>query len=158
MIARRGRAASGVFVFLLLGVFAAFAMLLALLGARAYQTTVEKSEAHTAARVLENFVINAVRADDAANAVSIENLNGVEALHITCDTDGEIYDKWVYCYEGSLRELFVERAYGFEPADGEQICAAQGMHLQRSGSLITVELMDADGRSHRSQIVLRCAQ
>lgn len=158
MIIHRGRAVSGVFVFLLLGVFAVFATFLALLGARAYQTTVERSEAHTAGRVLENFVINAVRADDAAGAVSIENVNGLDALHIAYDYDGELYDKWVYCYEGSLRELFAAREYGFEPADGEAVCEAQSMQLQHNGNLITVELIDVDGRSHRAQIALRCAQ
>ena len=44
MIGRRGRAVSGAFVFLLLGVFAVFATLLVLLGARAYQATVNTDQ------------------------------------------------------------------------------------------------------------------
>lgn len=158
MIARRGRAASGVFVFLLLGVFAVFAMLLAMLGARAYQTTVEKSEAHAVGRVLENFIVSVVRADDASGAVSVETVNGMDALRVTCSYDGEIYDKWLYCYEGSLRELFAVREYGFDPAEGEEICPAQSMALSREGSLITAELVGTNGECYRAQVALRSAE
>lgn len=157
MNGQRGRAVSGAFVFLLLGVFAVFATLLVLLGARAYQTTVARSEQHAAAQVLENFVANAVRADDAAGAVSVETVDGMDVLHIVYDFDGELYDKWVYCRDGRLRELFTSRENGFDAEAGEPICAAQDMKLSRSGSLITAELTDTDGYSHRSQIALRCA-
>ena len=69
----RGRAISGAFVFLLLGVFAVFATVLVMLGARAYQSTVDRTEAHSTARVLESYIINAVRTDDAAGAVSVND-------------------------------------------------------------------------------------
>lgn len=157
MNGRRGRAVSGAFVFLLLGVFAVFATLLVLLGARAYQSTVNRSEAHAAGRVLESFVMNAVRADDAAGAVSVETVDGLSALHIAYDYDGELYDKWIYCWDGSLRELFTSRDIGFDAAGGEPVCAAESMYLTRSGSLITAEITDTDGLSHRAQIALRCA-
>ena len=38
---------SGAFVFMLLGVFAVFSMLLVVLGAQAYRTTVDGAAAHT---------------------------------------------------------------------------------------------------------------
>lgn len=158
MIFHRGRAVSGVFVFLLLGVFAVFATLLVLLGARAYQTTVARSEAHVNGRVLESFIVNTVRADDAAGAVSVETVDGLDALHIAYDYDGEWYDKWVYCYEGSLRELFTAREFGFVPADGERVCDARSMTLRQNGNLITAELTDAEGRVHQARIALRCGQ
>lgn len=55
---------SGAFVFMLLGVFAVFSMLLVVLGAQAYRTTVDGAAAHTQKRIVTAFVRNAVRAQD----------------------------------------------------------------------------------------------
>ena len=156
MIGRRGRAVSGAFVFLLLGIFAVFATLLVLLGARAYHANVDRSEQHSAARVLENYLVNAVRADDAAGAVGVMHIDGMDALHIAYDFDGEAYVKWVYCSEGAVRELFVSEEFGFDASSGEAVCEAQAMTLQAEGGLITATITDADGRDHRACIALRC--
>lgn len=158
MSARRGRALSGAFVFWLLGTFAVFAMLLVLLGARAYQSTVAKTEAHADARVLENFIVNAVRADDARGAVSVETINGMDALHIVYDYDGEAYDKWIYCAEDGLYELFTAREFGFDAQAGEFICGAREMRLAQDGGTIFAEIIDINGERHAAQIALRCGQ
>lgn len=156
MNGRRGRAISGAFVFLLLGAFAVFATVLVMLGARAYQSTVDRTEAHSTARVLESYIANAVRADDAAGAVSIENANGLDALRIAYDFDGEAYDKWIYCYNGSLCELFTDAQFGFDPEMGEAVCPAEQMTLEQQGSLIIAAITDADGREYQSVVALRC--
>lgn len=156
MIGRRGRAVSGAFVFLLLGVFAVFATLLVLLGARAYHGNVDRSDHHSAARVLENYLVNAVRADDAAGAVSVKHMDGMDALHIAYDFDGEAYAKWIYCSEGAIRELFVSEEFGFDAASGEAVCEAQSMQLEENGSLITAAITDPEGSVHETCIALRC--
>lgn len=53
---------SGAFVFLLLGVFAVFSMLLTVLGAQAYREIIDESSSHTRGRIMQTFVRNAVRA------------------------------------------------------------------------------------------------
>lgn len=158
MNGNRGRALSGAFVFLLLGLFAVLATLLVLLGARAYENTVARTEAHATARVLENFIVSAVRAEDAAGAVSVETVDGMDALHIVYDYDGEIYDRWIYCHDGSLRELLTAREIGFDAAAGERICEARSLRLRLDGSLICGEVIDGDGCSHPVQVTLRCAE
>ena len=55
---------SGAFVFTLLGAFAVFSMLLVVLGAQAYRTTVDGASAHTRKRIAAAFVRNAVRAQE----------------------------------------------------------------------------------------------
>lgn len=152
----RGRAISGAFVFLLLGVFAVFATVLVMLGARAYQSTVDRTEAHSTARVLESYIVNAVRTDDAAGAVSVEEKNGMDVLRIAYDFDGEAYDKWIYCHNGSLCELFTDSAFGFDPEMGEAVCLAEAMQLSMEGSLIIARITDADGCKHESVVALRC--
>lgn len=155
---RRGRAISGAFVFLLLGVFAVFATVLVMLGTRAYRSTVDASRLHAEGRVLESFLVNAVRADDARNAVAVEEIDGMDVLHITADYDGAGFDKWIYCCDGSLKELFVASGFDFDPASGECICPAQEMQLELQDGLLTAVLTDAAGASHPAKIALRCAE
>ena len=157
MNARRGRAVSGAFVFLLLGIFALFAVMLVMLGARAYHSTVESGAVHGDGRVLESYLVNAVRADDALGAVSVQEINGMDVLKISADYAGTGYDKWIYCWNGSLRELFVDSEFEFDPDSGEIICPAQDMKLDLHGALLSAMLTDSSGAEHQAMVALHCA-
>ena len=71
---------SGAFVFMLLGAFAVFSMLLVVLGAQAYRTTVDGASAHTRKRIAAAFVRNAVRAQDERGAIAVEDSDGLPVL------------------------------------------------------------------------------
>lgn len=152
----RGRAVSGAFVFLLLGVFAVFAVLLVLFGAKAYQSSVEETTRHNDERILQSIIVNAVLADDAAGAVTAERIDGMEALRIDYDYDGERYIKRLYCHDGALRELFIDEFSDFDPADGEFLCEADALTVAIEDNLITAVVTDQYGTAHTAQAALRC--
>lgn len=153
---RRGYTVSGAFVFLLLGMFAVLAAVLVVMGAQAYRSTVQNTEWHNEHRILRSVIVNAVQADDARGAVTVEEVDGMDVLHIAYDFDGEGYGKWLYVSEGQLRELFTADAYGFDPAAGEPLCPAGDLQLTREGSLITAVITDEHGCTQEAQIALRC--
>lgn len=76
---------SGAFVFMLLGVFAVFSMLLVVLGAQAYRTTVDGAAAHTQKRIVTAFVRNAVRAQDERGAITVEEHDGLPVLALSSE-------------------------------------------------------------------------
>lgn len=154
---KRGRAVSGAFVFLLLGLFALSAALMVIFGAQAYRAVIRRTDKHNSGRILSAYIVNAVQADDAAGAVSIREIDGMDVLHVAYDFDGEGYGKWIYCDGGFLRELFTSEANGFDPEMGESVCAAGDMSLSRQGNLITAVITDDYGRIHEAQVALRCA-
>jgi len=151
---QRGHAVSGAFVFLLLGTFAVFAVVLVLFGAQAYRGAVEEAALHSDERILQSFIVNAVQADDAAGAVTVEP--ETNALRIDYDYDGERYTKHIYCHDGALRELFTDADSDFDPADGEIICAADTLTLTMEENLITAVITDQNGTAHTAQAALRC--
>lgn len=155
---QRGHAVSGAFVFLLLGVFAVFAVLLVLFGAQAYRGAVDETTRHNEQRILQAFIVNAIQADDALEAVTAETIGDVEALRVDYDYDGERYVKRIYCHEGALRELFIEADAEFDPADGEFVCEAEAMTVAIDKNLITAVITDQYGISHTAQAALRCAE
>ena len=158
MIRQRGRAVSGAFAFLLLGVFAVFAVLLVLFGAQAYRGAVDHSARNNADRILRSFVSNAVLADDAEGAVTVEPFCGLDALNVGYTYDGERYIKRIYCYDGALRELFTDADSDAQPDEGEILCEADTLSLTMEENLITAVITDLEGRSHTAQIALRCGE
>lgn len=149
---------SQVFVFLLLSVFAVFSTLMVLLGAQMYRGTVDQTERNGERRVLINYVKNVVRGNDCANMVRIDHRSGIDMLVFAYDFDGDLYETMVYCYEGELRELFIDAEQEFEPEYGESICKAQAFVPEMNDGLLTVHLTDAQGQNSELRIALRCSQ
>ncbi len=71
-------AISGAFVFLLLGLFALFATVMVLLGARAYRGTAERAGADNAARVAASYLRTMVRGHDETDSVRVARLRGIQ--------------------------------------------------------------------------------
>ena len=144
-------AVSGLFVFLLLGVFAVFSTVMVLLGVKAYRGAVERTEAHNAFRIGSAYIRSMLRSDDESGVFSLESCEGtvgesgaeqsvtVSALTLRNDY-GEEYVTRIYVYEGSLREWFTRASEPFRPDQGEVVCPAEELTAERNGSLLTVHL------------------
>lgn len=147
---------SGAFVFFLLGMFAVFSTMLVLFGTQAYRGAVDRAADHNRARVLISYVRNAVRMDDAEGVMAVDELDGVPVLTFLSEYDGESYVKYVYAADGMLRELFTSADYPFDPAAGEDICAAGSFLPKLEDGLLTVDLTDEDGNPYALTMALRC--
>ncbi len=144
-------AVSGLFVFLLLGVFAVFSTVMVLLGVKAYRGAVERTEAHNASRISSAYIRSMLRADDETGAFSAESCEGsvgepgaeetvtVNALTLRNDY-GEEYITRIYVYNGFLREWFTRASEPFRPDQGEVVCPVDEMTVESNGSLLTVHL------------------
>jgi len=149
-------AISGVFVFLLLGIFAVFSTVMVLLGARAYKSTQDRAEAHNASRIAAAYMRSMVRYDDEADAVRLEEVNGIGTVTLLNEYDGDPYVTRLYVYDGMLREWFTAEEAEFEPENGEAVCAADEMTAELSDHLLTVRLRNEDEWTQVS-IALRSA-
>ncbi len=148
----------GVFVFVLLGLFAVMSTLMVLLGAQMYRNTVDRATANNEERVLGAYVRSMVRAEDAADAVGIEEHDGVKALALREDYDGEAFVTWLYCWEDQLYEQFTEAEGEFEPQSGTAICSAGSFEPRLEGNLLTIDMTDGKGEPETVMVALRCAQ
>ena len=99
----------GVFVFVLLGLFAVMSTLMVLLGAQMYRNTVDRATANNEDRVLGAYVRSMVRAEDAADAVSTEQIDGVKTLALRETLDGSDFVTWLYCWEDQMYEQLSEQ-------------------------------------------------
>ena len=148
----------GVFVFVLLGLFAVMSTLMVLLGAQMYRNTVDRATSNNEDRVLAAYVRSMVRAEDADRAVTVEPQNGITTLALREDLDGTPYVTWLYCYQDQLYEQFTSEGDDFDPEDGTAICPALGFEPRIEGGLLTVNLKDGNGKAEKVQVALRCAR
>ncbi len=144
---------SGVFVFLLLGVFAVFATVTVLLGAGAYKRISERSGADSNGRLATAYLRSMLRAKDEEGALRIEEIGGVETLALRSLYDGEEFWTHIYVHDGMLRELFAGEETDFEPGRGETVCAAEDMTASLEDGLLTVRV-ETDGVWHEVSCAL----
>ena len=146
---------SGVFVFLLLGIFAVFSTVMVLLGAKAYRAAVERTGVHNTARINTAYIRTMLRADDEEAVFSIETVDGtvtedgeertVPVQTIALHNDyGEEYVTRIYVYDGSLREWFTRASTPFRPGQGEIVCPADELIAELDGDLLTVRVRAGD--------------
>jgi hypothetical protein len=74
-IKQPSHAISGVFVFLLLGIFAVFSTVMVLMGAKAYKGTAERAAEHNEKRLAQAYVRSMVRSDDEKGGVRVEEVS-----------------------------------------------------------------------------------
>ncbi len=150
-------AISGVFVFLLLGIFAVFATVMVLLGARAYKAGADRADAHNAARIAAAYVRSMVRSDDAEGALRAEEIAGIPMVSMENNYDGDLFVTRLYVYDGMLREWFTDAEMAFEPENGEGICAADEMTADLHDGMLTVGVRNGEAWT-MVDIALRAAR
>ena len=147
---------SGIFVFVLLGLFALLSSLMVLMSAQAYRSTAARTQQNSQERLITAFVRNALAA---ADTVQAEQLGGLTVLTLPegQDADGETYVKRLYCYEGKLMEQ-LSLSDSFHPENGETICDALALDTRMEGTLLIVTLTDGEGIAREVRFALRTAE
>ena len=145
----------GVFVFVLLGLFAVMATLLVLLGAQMYRGTVDRSEANNKTRILYSYVRSMVRAKDASDCVSLENHGDVETVAMRSEIGEDQYVTWLYQYDGHLYEQFTHADREFNPVSGTAICAVNQFDPELTDSLLTLHMTDENDNDCTVCVALR---
>lgn len=147
---------SGVFVFLLMGIFAVFATVVVLFGVKAYRATAERAGVHNNARITSAYLRSMLRSDDEADAIRLESLDGVDCIALYQDYDGVNYVTRLYVWDGMLCELFTDTEEAFDPEMGEAVCAAEEMKASAGQGLLTVDVR-TDGVWSTVQCAVRAA-
>ena len=148
----------GVFVFVLLGLFALMSTLMVLLGAQMYRGTVDCSTSNNDSRVLSAYVRSMVRAEDAIQAVTVEEFDGIPVLVMRETLNDGDFVTMLYCYDDHLCEWYTSDGNDFTPTSGTAICPVFSFVPSLNDGLLTVDMTNANGNAETVQVALRCAQ
>ncbi len=147
-------AISGVFVFLLLGVFAVFSTVMVLLGAGSYKGISEKTAANNNGRIIASYVRAMVRSLDETGTVLAEDVDGIPTVALVYEDEEGVYYTRIYVYDGMLRERLYSAEEDFAPERGNEICPAEALTASMDRGLLSVEIL-AEGALTRVDMALR---
>ena len=128
---------------LLLALFLLLAGLTVVLSASAYRQVLDRSDRLDRSTAL-TYIAEKARQNDTAGALRLGALGGCDALVIT---QGEtvLYDTYIYCYDGSLRELMIKRELEPGPAMGRCLLPMERLELDLTDGLLTIRCTDPEG-------------
>ena len=153
---RKGQAIETLSVLLVFAIFGLSAVMLTLLGARAYQRIAGGMAENSDLRTALTYVANRVHAGDEAGAITVANRGETELLCLAETVDGEDYLTCIYFYEGWLREFAtIAGNTDFDLENGDKIAELAGFEMSLDGSLLSMQAETSGGESRTLKTALR---
>lgn len=134
-----------VFTLSLFLVFTLSMTMLMAIGAGVYQRISSYSELNYEERVCTSYIVNKVRSCDSADMVTVEEREGIPVLVLTEDFGGTLCETLIYCYEGTVRELFVKKDNPLTLDAGLEIYEALGARFELDDTLLKIEVDTEQG-------------
>ncbi len=149
-------ALGGAFIFALLAAFALFSLLIVLMGARELSSIQAASDGNYSVRTALGYLACKLRSNDETGMVSVREYDGISVLTLSGDYDGEIYDTYIYYYDGGICEYYGSENRRFDPLLGERIIDASGFECEIAGRLVSFSVTDLSGAPHSMCVYLQC--
>lgn len=140
---------------LLLAVFAVSILLTLLEGASVYRRLVDRDQASWEDRSAFLYLTTRLRQEDRLDAITVEDFCGRPTLTLGA---GEEYVTRLYCYDGSLWELYSPAELELDQEDGERLLDLEAMEPTLSNGLLRLDLTDAGGRTRQLTLALRSGE
>ena len=131
---------SGILVLLVFAVFMVSVLFVLLTGADVVQTLTQRDQDSFDRRTAAQYVTTRVRQADSSGMVAVREFGDGNALVLSEEIQGAVFETTVYCYDGYLRELFVEEGLWMDPEFGEKILPMQSFHVEDCGTHLQAEL------------------
>lgn len=144
-----GGSIRGLFVFLLIAVFAIFSLMLVLIGAGAYRNVVDSATENAGLRTSLNYIASKVRSADGSGAVAVDQRGEVPALLLNEVTEDRLYQTRIYYLRdeegGALYELYTKADNMPELSSGERIADIAGFDVRAENDCVYLHIVLPDG-------------
>ena len=128
-------------------VLAASSLFLVLLAANVYQKNVAWEERNYESRTCLSYVVEKIRQNDEKGGVEIGTFDGVPSIILRQNFGEQAYVTYLYCYEGTLRELFVQEGVSAGVLDGQEILQINDFQFtQQEEGIIKISYIDENGQ------------
>lgn len=136
--ARSGKARGRLFITLLFAVIALFLLIALLVGTSAYRSVNEVRSAANDTRLGLSLIANAIRANDATDAVGVAPGPEGRALVLSEYLENGDYETRLYAYEGSIVEEYARAGTAFTPEKARVVVTSSTFDFTYDEGLLTV--------------------
>lgn len=146
------------FTIALFGVFAASALLVVLIGANVYKSTVRGMNANFNMQTSLTYVSAKVRQNDTENAISLGEISGLPALVLKQTVGENVYHTLIYEYDGKLCEIFTRADNPVTPSEGNAIMDVDSFNMEQlENGLFRFSCADSGGETSEVTVRARCS-
>jgi hypothetical protein len=126
------RRMQSILILTLSALFFLLAAAAALMSSGVYRSVAARGDSHFAHRTSLYYIENQIRAADTAGGIGVGRFGDGDALWLA---DGD-YCTVLYCYDGSLMELYMEKDLGLGPESGTAILPLEAMAVSAEAGLL----------------------
>lgn len=135
------------FVLILFAVFVLMALFVSASGALSYKNSAVQMEERFNKQTCISYITAKIRSNNEEGKLSVVDFNGQNALCITDDIGGAVYNTYIYQYDGMVRELFCNAEITLDPSVGSALTKASELSFEKEGSLYRITVTDENGKS-----------
>ncbi len=146
----KGHIIDFVFVLSLFLVLTVCGLLLVFMGSNVYKKTAEDYDNSFSERTTMAFLAKQVRQNKSLNAIKVGNVEGEKALVIREENEFGIFDKYIYCYDKKLCEIYAKESFIPVLSAGKSLVDIENfdVNIDESGFLtLTIENFDNEKNS-----------
>ena len=143
---------------LLCAMFFLLCATLTLSGGRLYAQTADASSVNYQSRTALSYLVNQIRQGDRVDGgIAVTSFGGQDAVCIREQLEGCSFLTLLYCYDGQLRELFMEEGTGLQPGDGTPLLPLDGLSVTaRDGVMTLTVTLPEQGATRQVSLAPRC--
>ncbi len=143
---------------LLCAMFFLLCAALTLSGGRIYAQTASAGDMNYQNRTALSYLVNQIRQGDRADGgILITSFGGQDAVCIRENLEDSTFLTLLYCYDGQLRELFMEEGTGLLPADGTPLLPLEDLSATVEDGVITLTVtLPEQGGTSQVCLAPRC--
>jgi len=151
-----GHVADVLFTLALFCVFAICSMLVIVIGANAYTSSLDRMDAAFDSRTTLSYIAGKIRQNDAVDSIYLGDIAGIPALVMEQDYDGRIFTTYIYHHEGILKELMLGPDSEAGPESGQSLIPVHSLGMEQAGEgIYRFTCTDSEGLTTEMLIVPR---
>ena len=143
------------FTVFLMCLFSLGALGVVLLGGDIYKNIVEKSNESFETRTAVSYVATKIRQGDERGMVEFKELDGVSAIVIASEIDGNRFEQWIYHSDGKIREITILEGVEFGIEDGFEIMEIKSLEFGLENGFIRLAAETEKGSESSLLVKLR---
>lgn len=147
-----------IFILALLCVFAFGALMTAILGSNTYKGIKEDMDSNFEFRTPLSYIAAKVRQNDRIDSIRIVNKEGTDALVLEAPDNGVDCETWIYEYQDSLYEVYLEKGTSFHLEDGIAMIPSHGLEFKLKDDLLQIMASDHRGKTRSLSLSFRTEQ
>lgn len=134
------------FVLLIAFIFTGVSLFLVLLGADAYQNSLQAITVNHQIRATLSYTANQIRTADRADNIEVTTVDGQQVLRIHSQEESKTGNTYLYFHKGFLMELFTSDEEPFVPEQGEKITEIKQFSISKNGRLFAISTTALNGK------------